>query len=70
MNEHLVNNAEQFRNKVIEVNKEMENISKLMLSGSAPFYSEESRRDIMLEFYKCQNKINDLYKQDKESLYK
>ena len=64
MNEHLTNNFEQYRNKVIETNQEMYSITQLMDKETAyQFFSEESRVQIMKEFLLAQDKMNNLYRE-------
>ena len=60
MFEHLCNDAENFRNKVIFINNHMESITNLMKN-----YSDSGllvKRSIMRDFLKVQDELNNLYR--------
>lgn len=69
MFEHLINNAEQFRNEVIEANRELHNIEELMRIENNS-YSLGSKKLIMKEFLKAQDRVNNLYRVNREDLYR
>ena len=51
---HLTNDAEAFRNAVIDTNKEIQAIEE--------FFQTCYSREAVAQFYKAQEKLNDLYR--------
>lgn len=64
MNEHLVNNFEQFRNKVIKINEEMYQSQELLKDLDKCSLIKQSTREWALKkFLKAQDDLNNLYKE-------
>jgi uncharacterized protein YktB (UPF0637 family) len=60
MFEHLTNDFETYRNKVIKVNKRMYEVQELM---KYEHYSEETQKSILKEFLEVQDELNNLYRE-------
>jgi len=64
MNEHLENNFEQFRSRVIKINEEMYQSQELLKDLDRCFLIKQSTRELALyKFLKAQDDLNNLYKE-------
>lgn len=64
MFEHLTNDFESYRNRVIEANKKLYNISTMMktLIENKKFIPQATRENILKEYLQAQEELNNLYR--------
>jgi len=64
MNEHLENNFEQFRSKVIKINEEMYQSQELLKDlDKCSLIKQRTREWALKKFLKAQDDLNNLYKE-------
>ena len=64
MFEHLTNSFEEYRNEVIEANKELYNLEETMRNNSSRgvVLPVGFKHETLLSFYKAQDMVNNLYR--------